>query len=113
MNESKVRNLNDFQSNLENAIYILRLKVRLDTAENWKLKLKTEKYCSKITFKYMNSTVRSIFNKKIVKKWCLWVPWTVYGYTVHAESQYSQLKKKKKKLKTQTQNANHPDPNAT
>ena len=32
----------------------LRLWVRLDTAENLKLKLKTEKYCSKIIFKYVN-----------------------------------------------------------
>ena len=32
----------------------LRLWVRLDAAENLKLKLKTEKYCSKIIFKYVN-----------------------------------------------------------
>ena len=34
---------------------------------SWKLKLKTEKYCNKIIFKCANSTVRSIFNEKVVK----------------------------------------------
>ena len=27
----------------------------------------------------MNSTVRHIFNKKVIKKWYLWVLCTVYG----------------------------------
>ena len=36
-------------------------------------KLKTEKHCNKIIFKCVNSTVRSIFNEKVVKKWNLWV----------------------------------------
>ena len=40
-------------------------------AENWKLKLKTEKYYNKIIFKCVNSTVRPIFNKKITEKWNL------------------------------------------
>ena len=40
-------------------------RVRLDTAENWKLK--TEKHCSKIIFKCVNSTVRPIFNEKVLK----------------------------------------------
>ena len=78
--------------------------------KSWKFdkldrKLKTEnwKHCSKIIFKCVNSTVRPIFNKKVVKNWYLWVPWTIYGCTVHAESQYSQLKKKKKK---KAENAN-------
>ena len=35
---------------------------------SWKLKLKTEKYCSKIIFKCVNSIVGPIFNKKVVKK---------------------------------------------
>ena len=48
-------------------------RVRLDTAENWKLKLKTEKYCSKIIFKCVNSTVGLIFNEKVTEKWNLWV----------------------------------------
>ena len=47
--------------------------VHLDTAENWKLKLKTEKYCSKIIFKCVNSTVGLIFNKKVTEKWNLLV----------------------------------------
>ena len=34
--------------------------------ENWK-------YCSKIIFKCVNSTVGPIFNEKIDKKWNLWV----------------------------------------
>ena len=38
---------------------------------NWKLK--TEKHCSKIIFKYVNSTVGPIFNEKIAEKWNLWV----------------------------------------
>ena len=47
------------------------LRVCLDTAENWKLKLKTEKYCSKLIFKCVNSTVGPIFNEKVVEKWNL------------------------------------------
>ena len=37
------------------------------------IQLKTEnwKYCIKIIFKYVNSTMRSIFNKKIDEKWYL------------------------------------------
>ena len=45
-----------------------KLGVRLDTAENCKLKLKTEKYCSKIIFKCVNSTVGPIFNEKVAEK---------------------------------------------
>ena len=40
---------------------------------NWKLKLKTEKYCSKIIFKCVNSTVGPIFNEKVAEKWNLWI----------------------------------------
>ena len=47
-------------------------RVHLDTAENWKQKLKTEKYYSKIIFKYVNSTVGPIFNEKVAEKWNLW-----------------------------------------
>ena len=43
-------------------------KVRLNMVENWKLKLKTEKYCNKIIFKYINSIMKPIFNEKIAKK---------------------------------------------
>ena len=53
--------------------YYLLLRVRLDTVENWKLKLKTEKYCSKIIFKCVNSIVGPIFNEKVAEKWNLWV----------------------------------------
>ena len=41
--------------------------------ENWKLKLKIEKYCSKIIFKCVNSTVGPIFNEKVAEKWNLWI----------------------------------------
>ena len=46
---------------------------------SWKLKLKIEKYCSKIILKCVNSTVGPIFNEKVTKKWSLWVPYTIYG----------------------------------
>ena len=45
----------------------LAFTVRLDTVENLKLKLKTEKYCSKIIFKCVNSTLRLILNEKVVE----------------------------------------------
>ena len=58
-----------------NLLWILRicctLSVLLDTAKNWKLK--TEKYCSKMIFKCVNSTMRLIFNEKVVEKWNLWI----------------------------------------
>ena len=74
--------------------------MRLDTAENWKLKLKTEKYCSKIIFKCMNSIVGPIFNEKVVKKCILWDPWTVHKSTVHVRKvKKIRLDKKKKKKK--------------
>ena len=38
-----------------------------------KLKTKNLKHCSKIIFKYVNSTVGPIFNEKIAEKWNLWV----------------------------------------
>ena len=52
------------------------LRIRLDRTyfteiENWK-------YCSKIIFKCVNSTVKPIFNKKVAEKWDLWVPCTVH-----------------------------------
>ena len=43
------------------------VRVHLDTAyfaENWK-------HYSKIIFKYVNSAMRPIFNKKVVEKWNL------------------------------------------
>ena len=40
--------------------------------------LKTEKHCSKIIFKCVNSTVEPIFNESFVEKRSLWVPWTVH-----------------------------------
>ena len=62
----------------------VKLRVCLDIAENWK-------HCSKIIFKRVNSIVRPIFNEKVAKKWCLWVPWTMHSCTVHVESQHSRL----------------------
>ena len=109
-----------------------RLRVRLDTAENWKLKLKTEKHCSEIIFKCVNSTVGPICNKKVAEKWNLWVHkqytmctyWSkkvwkvkVCGYcslnstwTVTAIWKNTWKKKKKKANKTQTQTY-QPNPN--
>ena len=53
----------------------LIFKVRLDTAENWKLK----NTLTKIIFKCVNSTMGSIFNKKkVAEKWDLWVPCTIH-----------------------------------
>ena len=60
------------------------IRVCLDTTENWKLK--TEKYCSKIIFKYMNSIVGPIFNEKVTEKWNLWI--------------YEQIGEKSKKSQT-------------
>ena len=40
---------------------------------SWKLKTETEKYCSKIIFKCVNSTMKPIFNEKVAKKWNLWI----------------------------------------
>ena len=91
----------------------------MDTAENWKLKLKTEKHCSKIIFKCVNSTVGPIFNEKIDKKMKFVGPWTMHGCTVHeklvkccgycswtvAACEGENAWKKKKRNKTQLGNA--------
>ena len=45
---------------------LLLLKLKVAEIENWK-------YCSKIIFKYVNSTVEPIFNEKVAEKWYLWV----------------------------------------
>ena len=86
----------------------------MDTAENWKLKLKTEKYCSKIIFKCVNSTVGPIFNEKVAEKnrkvklcgYCLLnSAWTVATVSqTHA--------KKKKKGKTLSTKRQTPNPNS-
>ena len=47
------------------------ITVCLDTAyfiESWKLKTENWKYYNKIIFKYVNSTVRFIFNEIFVEK---------------------------------------------
>ena len=47
------------------------INVFLDTAyftESWKLKIENWKYYNKIIFKYVNSTVRLIFNEIFVEK---------------------------------------------
>ena len=70
---------------------------------NWKLKTETEKHCSKIIFKCVNNIVGPIFNEKVTEKWCLWVLWTEYRYTVHERKvKSSDFEKKKKVTKTQT-----------
>ena len=117
------------------------LRVRLDTAENWKLKLKTEKHCSEIIFKCVNSIMGPIFNEKVAKKWNLWVreqytmccdwskkfwkvkicgycslnsAWTVAA-TLKTLKNAWKKKKTKKKTKTKTKRKRrsfHPNPNA-
>ena len=41
--------------------FTMIFRVHLDIAENWK-------YCSKIIFKCVNSTMGPIFNKKVTEK---------------------------------------------
>ena len=53
----------------EKVDFVFHFRVCLDKTyfaeiENWK-------YCNKIIFKYVNSTVGPIFNEKIDKKWSL------------------------------------------
>ena len=70
---------------------------------SWKLKMKTEKYCSKIIFKCVNNIVGPIFNEKVDKKWYLWVreQCTNALFTVEKVSLYGwKQKKKKKKFET-------------
>ena len=87
------------------------------------LKLKTYcwNYCNKIIFKYVNSTVRPIFNEKVAKKWNLWVHKQYMMHCLLQKSQHllllfikqymnsnriSPKRVKKKKKKSKTQNAN-------
>ena len=44
------------------------------------LKTKNWKYCSKIIFKCVNSTMRPIFSENFAKKRGLWVLWTVHAF---------------------------------
>ena len=64
-------------------------------------KLKTEKHCNKIIFKYVNSTVEPIFNEKVDKKWYLWVreQCTNALFTVEKVSLYGWKQKKEKRKK--------------
>jgi len=45
------------------------LRVRLDKI--YFVKIENWKYYNKIIFKYMNSTMRLIFNEKVTEKWSL------------------------------------------
>ena len=56
-----------------------------------KLKIKNWKYCSKIIFKCVNSTVGPIFNEKVVKKWNLWVHKQYMMHCLLQKSQYLRL----------------------
>ena len=70
--------------------------------ENWK-------HCSKIIFKCVNSTVGPIFNKKIDKKWNLWVSEQcirllfMYSTWTVAACEGGKRVKKKKNAETETQ----------
>ena len=92
-----------------------------------KLKTKNWKHCSKIIFKYVNSTVGPIFNEKIAEKWNLWVheqctyalftrekstfaatvQWTVAAFLQNVWKQKKKKKEQKEQkcslLQTQTQ----------
>ena len=68
----------------------IQLKVRLNTAyfaENWK-------YCSKIIFKYVNSTVEPIFNESLIEKRDLW---TMHGTNWLLKNALLPKKRKRKK----------------
>ena len=72
------------------------------------LKLKTEKHCSKIIFKCVNSTVRPIFNEKVNEKSSLWDLWIVHGSTVHGRKvKKLWLGKEKKNLKRKHASGKH------
>ena len=73
--------------------------VRLDITYFIELKIKNWKHYSKIIFKCVNSTVRSIFNEKVVEKWCLWVreQCTSTLFTIEKSTKLA-LKKKMQKL---------------
>ena len=62
--------------------------------ENWK-------YCNKIIFKCVNSTVGPIFNEKVTEKWCLWVheQCTNALFKVEKSTKPALEEKKKKKEK--------------
>ena len=70
----------------------------MDTVENWKLKLKTEKHCNKIIFKCVNSTVGLIFNEKVAEKYSLWDSWTMHESTIHRKKSQKVMTGKKKKI---------------
>ena len=53
--------------------YIFKIYTQYKGPFGYSWKLKTEKYCSKIIFKYVNCTVGPIFNEKVTEKWNLWV----------------------------------------
>ena len=85
MKTEKRREIGEIWSTRIASLYIwyvnflsIRFRVHLDTAENWKLKLKTEKYCNEIIFKCVNSTVGPICNKKSCWKVKFVGPWTVH-----------------------------------
>ena len=73
-------------------MWFLFLHIRIITEGpfGYSWKLKTEKYCSKINFKYMNSIVGPIFNEKVAEKWNLWV---CEQCTVYEKSNISAPKK--------------------
>ena len=65
------------------------------------------KYCNEIIFKWVNSAVEPIFNRKMVEKCNLWDPWTVYVYCLQlTKSTIAGWTKKKKKRERKTQRRN-------
>ena len=76
--------------------------------ENWK-------FCNKIIFKCVNSTVWLIFNEKIIKKWYLWVnEQCIHAlFTVEKSTFATESDKKKKPVLKRDVNAANADPNCT
>ena len=86
-------------THLDVAYSVSRLRIRLDTAENWNTVLK-------IIFKCVNSTMKPIFNEKVAEKWNLWVCEQCIGALFMLKSQQNQL------LKQESKNAKHNAGNA-
>ena len=65
-------------------------KIKGPFGYSWKLKI--EKNCSKIIFKYVNNIMGPIFNEKVAEKWNLWAH---KQYTIRKKSQKATGEKKK------------------
>ena len=64
--------------------------------------MKIQNTSNKIIFIYVNNTVRSIFNKKVVEKWVVRPVNSAWVYYSRKNTQKLQWKKKKKHAKVKT-----------